>query len=70
LPDCRASGRRAHGEPNAKNRGFMNNPGLVVGKNGAIIIDPGSAYGVGAAISNNINKPFFIISPVNVRLIL
>jgi len=33
-------------EPNVANRGFMNNPGIVVSKNGVILIDPGSSLGV------------------------
>jgi hypothetical protein len=43
----------------------MNNPGLVVGKNGAIIIDPGSAYGVGKnvmiAVEKITNKPIVAV---------
>jgi hypothetical protein len=41
-------------EPNAKNRGFMNNPGLIVGKNGAIIID------VVLADSKDSNNGYFL----------
>ncbi|GMQ91270.1 MAG: MBL fold metallo-hydrolase [Gammaproteobacteria bacterium] len=32
--------------PNKKNRGFMNNPGIVITKRGVAIIDPGSNYEV------------------------
>ncbi len=34
-------------EPNPENRGFMNNPGLIVGASGAVIVDPGSTVEVG-----------------------
>ncbi len=39
-------------EPNLQNRGFMNNPGLIVGDNGAVIIDPGSTVEVGNNVLN------------------
>ena len=35
------------GQPNKKNKGFMNNPGFVVTKTGAVVIDPGSSVYVG-----------------------
>ncbi|VVH64851.1 Beta-lactamase-like precursor [uncultured Gammaproteobacteria bacterium] len=58
-------------EPNAKNRGFMNNPGLIVGKNGAIIIDPGSTYGVGKnvmiAAEKITNKPIVAVFNTHVH---
>ena len=43
-------------EPSAANHGFMNNPGLVVSDNGLIVIDPGSAYGVGKEVLKEIAK--------------
>ncbi len=43
-------------EPSAANHGFMNNPGLVVSDNGLIVIDPGSAYGVGKEVLTEIEK--------------
>ncbi|MCP3852343.1 MAG: MBL fold metallo-hydrolase [Gammaproteobacteria bacterium] len=43
-------------EPNPENQGFMNNPGLIVSDNGLIIVDPGSAYGVGKEVLKEIKK--------------
>ncbi len=43
-------------EPNAANQGFMNNPGLIVSAKGLIIVDPGSAYGVGKEVLKEIEK--------------
>lgn len=43
-------------EPNAANQGFMNNPGLIVADKGLIVIDPGSAYGVGKEVLKEIKK--------------
>ena len=37
-------------EPNKVNKGFMNNPGLIVGKSGLIIIDAGGTYQVGKKV--------------------
>ncbi|BAS68368.1 MBL fold metallo-hydrolase [Bathymodiolus septemdierum thioautotrophic gill symbiont] len=58
-------------EPNAENRGFMNNPGLIVGANGAIIIDPGSAYSVGknvlAAAEKITDKPIVAVFDTHVH---
>ncbi len=44
------------GEPNAKNQGFMNNPGIVIGSTGVVVIDPGSSYLVGKKIIEEIKK--------------
>ncbi|WP_428088142.1 MBL fold metallo-hydrolase [Candidatus Thioglobus sp.] len=43
-------------DPNKQNQGFMNNPGIVVGSNGVIVIDPGSSYQVGQQVINEIKK--------------
>jgi glyoxylase-like metal-dependent hydrolase (beta-lactamase superfamily II) len=43
-------------EPNVANQGFMNNPGMVVSKNGVILIDPGSSLGVGEKVLDEIRK--------------
>ena len=43
-------------EPNVANRGFMNNPGIVVSKNGVILIDPGSSLGVGEKVLDELIK--------------
>jgi len=42
--------------PNAKNLGFMNNPAIILAETGLIVIDPGSAYGVGKAVLKEIKK--------------
>lgn len=42
--------------PNKENRGFMNNPALIEGKNGLIIVDPGGNYNVGKEILAEIEK--------------
>ena len=42
--------------PNVKNQGFMNNPGIVIGDTGIIVIDPGSTYKVGKNILKEIHK--------------
>lgn len=42
--------------PNKENRGFMNNPALIEGKNGLIVIDPGGNYNVGKEILAEIEK--------------
>jgi glyoxylase-like metal-dependent hydrolase (beta-lactamase superfamily II) len=44
------------GEPNKANQGFMNNPSIILSKNGLILIDPGSTYQVGKNILNEIKK--------------
>ncbi|WXU00107.1 MAG: hypothetical protein Ctma_0818 [Catillopecten margaritatus gill symbiont] len=58
-------------EPNPENRGFMNNPGLVVGENGAAIIDPGGAYEVGknviAAAEKITDKPIVVVFNTHVH---
>ncbi|MBE8189693.1 MAG: MBL fold metallo-hydrolase [Candidatus Thioglobus sp.] len=43
-------------EPNQQNQGFMNNPGLVVGATGLVVIDPGSSYLVGKRVLAEIEK--------------
>ncbi len=35
------------GESSIQNQGFMNNPGIIIGKKGVIIVDSSSAYSVG-----------------------
>ncbi len=42
--------------PNKENRGFMNNPTLIEGKNGLIVVDPGGNYNVGKEILAEIEK--------------
>jgi glyoxylase-like metal-dependent hydrolase (beta-lactamase superfamily II) len=44
------------GEPSVKNQGFMNNPGIIIGKEGVIIVDPGSAYSVGKKVLKEVEK--------------
>ena len=43
-------------EPNRENRGFMNNPAFIEGKNGLIVIDPGGNYRVGKKVLEEIEK--------------
>lgn len=43
-------------EPNKVNRGFMNNPGIIVAKNEVILVDPGGAYKVGKNVLIEIEK--------------
>ena len=43
-------------QPNPANQGFMNNPGLIVGKSGLILIDPGSSLQVGHKILQEVAK--------------
>jgi len=43
-------------EPNVENEGFMNNPAVIVGKNGLIVVDPGGNYNVGKKILSEIEK--------------
>jgi glyoxylase-like metal-dependent hydrolase (beta-lactamase superfamily II) len=43
-------------EPNVENEGFMNNPAVVEGKNGLIVIDPGGNYNVGKKVLAEIEK--------------
>ena len=43
-------------QPNPENQGFMNNPGLIVGQSGLILIDPGSTLQVGNKILEEVAK--------------
>jgi len=43
-------------EPNVDNEGFMNNPAIIEGKTGLIIVDPGGNYNVGKKILAEIEK--------------
>ena len=43
-------------QPNPENQGFMNNPGLIVGQSGLILIDPGSTLQVGSKILQEVAK--------------
>lgn len=43
-------------EPNKTNQGFMNNPGLIIGDKGVIVIDPGSSKQVGERVIQEIEK--------------
>ena len=43
-------------EPTAANKGFMNNPGLIVSDKGLIVIDPGSSNLVGKQVLKEIRK--------------
>lgn len=42
--------------PNKKNKGFMNNPGVIIGDKGLVLIDPGSTYQVGKQILKEVAK--------------
>lgn len=42
--------------PNAKNRGFMNNPGFIITDKSVFVIDPGSTVHVGKALLSKIKK--------------
>ncbi len=42
--------------PSVENEGFMNNPALIIGKVGLIVIDPGGNYNVGKKILAEIEK--------------
>jgi len=44
------------GEPSVQNYGFMNNPGIIIGKQGVIVIDPGSTLQVGNKVLEEIEK--------------
>jgi glyoxylase-like metal-dependent hydrolase (beta-lactamase superfamily II) len=52
-------------QPNVENRGFMNNPAVIVGKTGLIMIDPGSSLQVGDKILEEVakisNKPVLAV---------
>ena len=43
-------------EPNIENEGFMNNPAIIEGKTGLIVIDPGGNFNVGKKILAEIEK--------------
>ena len=43
-------------EPNKENEGFMNNPAIIEGENGLIIVDPGGNYNVGKKVLAEIEK--------------
>ena len=43
-------------QPNEQNRGFMNNPAIIEGKTGLILIDPGSSLPVGNKILEEVAK--------------
>ena len=42
--------------PSVDNQGFMNNPAMVIGETGVIVIDPGSAYHIGKKVITEIEK--------------
>jgi len=44
------------GEPNKQNHGFMNNPGMIIGADGVIVVDPGGTYQVGQQVIAEIKK--------------
>ncbi len=44
------------GPPSKANHGFMNNPAIIISKNGIILIDPGSTYGVGKQVVQEIKR--------------
>ncbi len=58
-------------EPNPENRGFMNNPGLIVGKSGAVIVDPGGTYQVGRMVLKKVkvitDKPIVAVFNTHVH---
>jgi len=43
-------------EPNRENEGFMNNPAIIEGKHGLIVVDPGGNYNVGKKVLAEIGK--------------
>lgn len=43
-------------EPNVKNHGFMNNPGIIVANKGVIVVDPGGSYKIGKKVIEEIKK--------------
>ena len=43
-------------EPSAANKGFMNNPGMVIGADGVIVIDPGGSYQTGKRVVGEVKK--------------
>lgn len=44
------------GEPSRENRGFMNNPGMVIAEQGIILIDPGGTHETGQQVLAEIKK--------------
>jgi len=44
------------GTPSVDNQGFMNNPAMIIGETGVIVIDPGSAYHIGKKVITEIEK--------------
>lgn len=42
--------------PNARNRGFMNNPAAILTRNGVIIVDPGSSVQIGKELLAKVRK--------------
>jgi len=44
------------GHPSVENQGFMNNPGFIVGKDGVVVIDPGSSVQSGEMVMRQIRK--------------
>ncbi len=42
--------------PNKENEGFMNNPTIIEGKTGLIIVDPGGSYNIGKKVLSEIEK--------------
>ena len=57
--------------PNPKNRGFMNNPGAILTKNGVIIVDPGSSREIGKQLLKKIrtvsDKPIIAVFNTHVH---
>ncbi|MBT3048426.1 MAG: MBL fold metallo-hydrolase [Candidatus Thiodiazotropha sp.] len=44
------------GVPSVENQGFINNPGFVIGRDGVIVIDPGSSVQTGEMVLRQIRK--------------
>ncbi len=42
--------------PSKKNRGFMNNPAIIIAQDGVIVIDPGGSYNIGKLVVVEIQK--------------
>jgi glyoxylase-like metal-dependent hydrolase (beta-lactamase superfamily II) len=42
--------------PTKQNQGFMNNPGVVIGKNAVIMVDPGGNYHIGKQVLAELEK--------------
>jgi glyoxylase-like metal-dependent hydrolase (beta-lactamase superfamily II) len=43
-------------QPNASNKGFINNPGVIITKSGVVVIDPGSSNLIGEIIVKRISQ--------------